>query len=384
VRQIYLDHSATTPVHPQVLEAMLPWFRERFGNPSSAHQFSREPRQAVDAARESLASLLGCHPEEVLFTSGGTEADNLAVKGTVLASGRANPHLVTSPIEHKAVLEACRFMAKQGGSVSILPVDGQGLISPDDLRKALRPETVLVSVMHANNEVGVVQDLAALTAVAREAGVPFHTDAVQSFGKIPARVDELGVDLLSLSAHKIYGPKGVGALFLRKGTRLTPLFHGGHHERKKRAGTENVPGIVGLGAAARLAAGDMTAEAARLDGLRGRLWEGLAARIPRVTLNGHPHRRLPHIASISVAGIEGEAILLNLEMKGVAVSTGSACMSDTLEPSHVLLAMGMDHANAQGTLRFSLGRDNTAEDIDHVVAILPEIVERLRRMSPLV
>jgi cysteine desulfurase len=383
LRSVYLDYSATTPTRPEVVEAMLPYFSEHFGNPSSVHQFSRRPKAGLDEARGHLAAVLGCRPEEIVLTSGGTESDNLAIKGVVLSSPGPKRHVITSQIEHKAVLETCRYLEKSGVEVSYLPVDGDGLVSPDDLKQALRPETVVVSIMHANNETGTVQPIHALSTVAREARIPFHTDAVQSFAKIPTRVDELGVQLLSLSSHKIYGPKGVGALYVAKGTKLSPLFHGGHHERGKRAGTENVPGIVGLGEAARLAEADRDEEGKRLDALRQMLWEGISSRIGKVSLNGHPTARLPHVASISVAGVEGEGMLLGLEMLGVAISTGSACTSDTLEASHVLTAMGLEHALAQGTLRFSLGRGTTGEEIATVIDLLPGIVERLRRMSPI-
>jgi cysteine desulfurase len=383
LRRIYLDHSATTPVRPEVLEAMLPYFGEDFGNPSSAHRFSQKPQEAVEGSRNKVAAALRCHPEEIIFTSGGTESDNLAILGVVRAAGGQKKHFITSAIEHKAVLETGHYLEKQGMEVTYLPVDGRGLVSTDDLKKSIRPDTALISIMLANNEVGVVQPLAEMTDLAREAGIPFHTDAVQALGKIPLSVDDLGVDLLSISAHKIYGPKGIGALYLRNGTGLTPLFSGGHHEMGKRAGTENVPGIVGLGIAAELAVGEMEEEGRRLDGLREILWEKISARIDAVSLNGHPDSRLPHLASISFQGVEGEAMMLNLDLKGVAVSTGSACTTGTLEASHVLLAMGIDPAVAQGTLRFSLGRSNTGEDIDYVTETLPEIVDRLRKISPL-
>lgn len=384
MRWTYLDHSATTPVHPEVLEAMLPYLKEDFGNPSSAHRFSQGPKEAVEESRGKVAAALHCRPEEVVFTSGGTESDNLAILGVVRAAGGQKRHFITTVIEHKAVLETGRFLEKEGMEVTFLPVDGHGLVSPKDLKKSLRPETALVSIMQANNEVGVVQPLTELTALAREAGVPFHTDAVQAMGKVPTPVDELGVDLLSISGHKIYGPKGVGALYVREGTSLAPLFIGGHHENGRRPGTENVPGIVGLGRAAEIAAGEMETEGNRLDRLRGMLWEGISSGIDRVRLNGHPTSRLPHLASISLEGVEGEAMMLNLDVKGVAVSTGSACTTGTLEASHVLLAMGIDPAVAQGTLRFSLGKSNTEEDIQYVIDILPEIVGRLREISPLI
>lgn len=383
MKQIYLDHSATTPTRPEVIEEMVPFFGDSYGNPSSIHRFSHKPREAVEEARVRVASVLGCSPEEIVFTSGGTESDNLAVKGVARAAGPEKKHVITSAIEHKAVLESCHHLEKEGFEVTCLPVDSGGLVSPEDLKKAIKEETALISIMFANNETGVIQKIAELSAIAGEAGIPFHTDAVQAFGKIPVRVDELGVQLLSISGHKIYGPKGVGALYVAGGTKIEPMFHGGHHEKRRRAGTENVPGIVGLGRASQLAAAEMQREGPRLEKLRNKLWTGISSRIERVHLNGHPDFLLPHLASISVEGVEGEAMLLNLDVKGVGASSGSACTSDSLRPSHVLTAMGIDHATAQGTLRFSLGRSNIEEDIDYVVEILPEIVERLRRMSPL-
>ncbi len=383
MRSIYMDYSATTPVREEVLEAMLPIFREGFGNPSSAHAFGHAPREALDAAREKVAAAMGASSEEIYFTGGGTESDNLAILGVMESAGEEKRHFITSVIEHNAVLESGSYLEKQGCEVTWLPVDAKGMVSPDDIERALRPDTALVSVMLANNEVGTVQRLTELTAPVREAGVPFHTDAVQAFGKIPVDVDDLAVDLLSISSHKIYGPKGVGALYVRRGTAFAPLLHGGHHERGKRAGTENVPGIVGLARAAELSVADIPVEGPRLDRLRTKLWEGISAVIDRVRLNGHPEYRLPHLASISVEGIEGEAILLDMDIKGVAISTGSACMSDALEASHVLLAMGIEPVLAQGTLRFSLGLGNKEEDIEYVIEILPDIVRRLREMSPL-
>jgi cysteine desulfurase len=381
VRRVYLDYAATTPVRPEVLEAMLPYFSERFGNPSSAHQFALEPRQGVTGARREVAAALGCDEDEVIFTAGGTESDNLAVKGCVKATGKGRRHVITSAIEHKAVLESCKALAATGVELTVLPVDGTGRVSPDDLRAALRPHTVLVSIMQANNEVGTLQDLAALAAVCREADVALHTDAVQAFGKVPTGVADQGVTYLSISAHKFYGPKGVGALFVRRGAPLEPIIHGGGHERSRRAGTENVPGIVGLGVAAKLASADLEAETERLAALRGRLWDGISAGIPGVRLNGHPTARLPHLASISIEGIGGVAMIQALESEGMAVSSGSACMSESPVSSHVLAAMGIDGPLAQGTVRFSLGRHTTPDDIDHVTAVLPGVVDRLRRQA---
>ena len=381
-KRVYMDHSATTPVRPEVVEAMTPYFTETFGNASSVHAFGREARKVVDASRESVACLLGAEPDEIIFTSGGTESDNAAVKGAALANQKKGKHLITSGIEHRAVLNSCGRMAKQGFEVTELPVDGQGLVSPADLRSAMRPDTTLVSIMAANNEVGVVAPLAELAAIAHEGGALFHTDAVQAVGKISVNVDELGLDLLSLSAHKFYGPKGVGVLYRRKGTRIQAMIHGGHHERNLRAGTENVPGIVGLAKALELACLQMPQETVRLAALRDRLQEGITQRIPDVRLNGHPIQRLPHLLNVSVLGIEGESMLLGLDAKGIALSTGSACTSGSLEPSHVLTAMSVPPEVAHGSLRFSLGLANDQQDVDYVLEVLPQIIERLRHMSP--
>ncbi len=380
MRRIYLDYAATTPVRPEVLGAMLPFFSEDFGNPSSAHWYGAGPRAAVARARGEVATALGCDEDEIVFTAGGTESDNLAVKGCVRAAAGGRKHVVTSAIEHKAVLESCRALAAEGVELTVLPVDGFGRVSPDALRGALRPHTVLVSIMQANNEVGTLQDLPALASVCRDAGVPLHTDAVQAFGKVPTGVTDPGVTYLSISAHKFYGPKGAGALFVRRGAPLAPVIHGGGHERSRRAGTENVSGLVGLGVAARLAMADLEAEGRRLDALRKCLWEGLSAAIPDVRLNGHPIWRLPHVASVSIAGIGGVSMIQALEAEGMAVSSGSACMSESPVPSHVLAAMGIDGALAAGTVRFSLGRHTTPDQIDRVVGALPGIVERLRRV----
>ncbi len=384
MRRVYLDHAATTPVHPDVAAAMQRALAEGWGNPSSAHAFGREARRLVEDAREEVAALIGARPQEVVFTSGGTEADNLAILGVARLArekGRGD-HVVTSLVEHHAVLHACEYLEKREGfRVTYLPVDGHGMVDPDDLRRALTDRTVLVSVMLANNEVGTIQPVRELAAIARERGVPFHTDAVQAAGQIPVDVGELGVDLLSLSAHKIYGPKGVGALYVRRGLRLEPLLHGGGQERRLRPGTENVPGIVGLGAAARLARAELPRLGERVAALRERLIAGVLDRIPDARLNGHPERRLPGNANVSVRYVEGEAILLNLDLKGVAASSGSACAAGSTEPSHVLVAMGLPEHEARGALRFSLGRENTEADVDYVLEVLPPIVERLRRMA---
>ena len=380
MKTVYMDHSATTPVRPEVLEAMLPYFTENFGNASSVHSVGQRARQALEAARESVAGLMGAAPEEILFTSGGTESNNLAIMG-VAAAGRGR-HVITSAIEHHAVLNVCTALEKPGFEVTVLPVDEQGLVSPADLADALREDTCLVSIMLANNEVGTIQPVRELAAMAAEASVPFHTDAAQALGKMPVDVAELGVDLLSVVAHKFYGPKGVGALYVRSGTRLKAVQLGGHHERSLRAGTENVPGIVGLARALELACADMDEESRRLRSLRDRLQDGLMERTADCRLNGHPERRLPHMLNITFQNVEGESLLLSLDAVGIAVSTGSACTSGTLEPSHVLTAMGVPPEVAHGSLRFSLGRDNTEQDVDYVLEKLPPIVERLRQMSP--
>jgi cysteine desulfurase len=390
MKPIYMDHNATTPLRAEVLEAMLPYLKESFGNASSIHAFGREAAKGINQARQQVAAALGCQPEEVVFTGCGTEADNQAIKGIAYAHRERGDHIITTPIEHHAVLHTCQYLERQGFQVTYLPVDQYGMVDPDDVRQAITNRTVLLSVMHANNEVGTVQPLAEIGRIAREKGVTLHTDAVQTFGKLPTKVDELGVDLLSLSAHKLYGPKGVGALYVRKGTRLDPLLHGGHHERNRRAGTENVAGIVGLGRAVELALVEMEEEAGRLATLRDRLWESIAAHVEGVRRNGpplallraSPTQALPGTLNVCFEYIEGESIILSLDMKGVAVSSGSACTSDSLEPSHVLLAMGVEPAIAQGSVRFSLGRDNTAEQVDHVLAELIPIIERLRAMSP--
>ena len=382
-RRVYMDHSATTPVRCEVLEAMLPYFDRTFGNASSVHTFGQEGRKAVEDAREKVAYLIGAQPEEIIFTGGGTESDNMAVVGAADANRKRGKHIVTSAIEHHAVLSTCRALGKEGFELTVVGVDENGLVAPDELSKALRPDTTLVSIMPANNEVGVIEPVAELAAAAHEAGAFFHTDAVQAAGKIPVNVDALGVDLLSISAHKFHGPKGVGALYRRKGTRLRPLMQGGHHERKMRPGTENVPGIVGMATALELACVEMPQEAKRLAKLRDRLQNGIQERIDDVCVNGHPTQRLPHLLNMSIIGVEGESMLLAMDAHGIAAATGSACTSGSLEPSHVLLAMGVPPEVAHGSLRFSLGRMNTEEDVDWVLEVLPGVVERLREMSPI-
>ena len=383
MKKIYLDYAATTPVHPDVLKAMLPYFTDAFGNPSSIHTCGQDAKLAVEDARTLLAALVGCKDEEICFTGGGTEADNFALEGVAFANEKKGSHIITTAIEHHAVLETCRLLEKRGFNVTYLPVDKYGMVDPADLRKAIKKNTILISVMHANNEVGTVQPLAEIGRIAREAGVYFHTDAVQTVGHVPVDVNELGVDLLSMSAHKLYGPKGIGALYIRKGTRITPFLHGGGQERGRRAGTENVPGIVGLGKAAEIARREMDAEAVRLTGLRDKFIAELQKRIDQINLNGHPVKRLPNNVNISVSFVEGEAMLLNLDMQGICASTGSACSSGNLKPSHVLLATGCSHTQAHGSLRFTLGKWTTEEELKKVLDVLPPIVKKLRAMSPL-
>lgn len=377
---IYLDHHATTPVAPEVFEAMRPFFVEVFGNAASrTHPFGWAAAAAVETARGQVARLLGARPGEIVFTSGATEADNLALKGVAEAARRPRAHLVTSRIEHHAVLDCCKRLEKAGYRVSYLPVDRQGLLDPEEVARAITPETILVSVMQANNEIGTIQPLAEIGRICQGAGVPLHSDAVQAVGRIPVRVDELGVDLLSLSAHKMYGPKGVGALYVRGGrprVRLVAQMDGGGHEQGRRSGTLNVPGIVGLGAACALAEREMESEGARLTALRERLRAGLTARIPGVHLNGHPDRRLPGNLNLSFEGVEGESLLLSL--KEIAVSSGSACTSASLEPSYVLQALGLPNGLTHTSLRFGLGRGNTAEEIDYAVERVAAEVTRLR------
>jgi len=391
LKRIYLDHAATTPVHPRVRDAMLPYLEDKFGNPSSIHSFGREAAEAVDAARQSLAQLLGAQPEEIIFTSGGSESDTMALFGIFQArqekaarerSGAAN-HIITTAIEHHAVLHTCQALEKRGARVTYLPLDQQGLVAAEQVAEAIRPETILVSVMHANNEIGTIEPIAEIGAVCRERGIAFHTDAVQTIGHIPVEVKAINADLLSLSAHKFYGPKGVGALYRRRGIRIMPLIYGGGHERGLRSGTENVPGIVGLGEAARLAVEEMPAEGPRQTALRDRLLDGIEQRIPDVIRTGHPAKRLPNSASVCIRYVEGESMLLNLDFAGIAASSGSACTSGSLEASHVLLAIGLEHDVAHGSLRLTLGHDNTDEDVDFALEALPPIVEKLRAISPL-
>jgi cysteine desulfurase len=381
--RIYLDHAATTPTRPEVVKAMLPFFADAFGNPSSIHSYGREAKGAVEEARTRVAELIGARSEEIVFTSGGTEADNYALKGGAYANEHKGNHIITTPIEHHAVLEVCKFLGRRGFSITYLPVDKYGLVDPDDVKKAMTAKTILISVMHASNEVGTIEPVEKIGKIAREAGVYFHTDAVQTAGHIPVNVDKLKVDLLAISGHKLYGPKGVGALYVRKGTKLVSLMHGGEQEKRRRAGTENVPAIVGLGRAVELAGQEMGKEAERLTCLRDKLIKGLLENIDHVHLNGHPKRRLPNNVNVSVDFVEGESLLLNLDLEGICASTGSACSSASLDPSHVLLALGVPLEQAHGSLRFTLGRENTEADGERVLEVLPGIVAKLRAMSPL-
>jgi cysteine desulfurase len=382
VRRVYLDNNATTPLAPEVFEAMKPYLLEDFGNASSIHWFGQRAKNAVENARQQVAKLLNARPGEVIFTSGGTESDNAAIFGIVQAARQPSPHVITSSIEHHAVLNTAQALEKRGVSVTYVRVGPSGVVDPEDVQRAIRPETVLISIMHANNEIGTIQPLEEIGGIAREHDIYFHTDAVQSVGKIPVDVERLGADLLSLSAHKLHGPKGVGAMYIRKGTILKPLLYGGHHERDRRPGTENVPGIVGLGMAAELAWAHLEENARRLAGLRDRLERGILEAVPRVSVNGDPARRLPNTSNLCFDYVEGEGFVIAMDLRGIACSTGAACSSGAVEPSHVLSAIGRTPEQARSSIRLSLGRYNTAEDIDATLATLPAVVERLRSVSP--
>ena len=373
MQRIYLDYAATTPTDPNVVQAMLPYFHDAFGNPSAIYSYGQEAKNALEEARD----------EEIIFTSGGTEADNFALKGAAYANQKKGNHIITSAIEHHAVLESCKFLGKMGYKITYLPVDKYGLVDPDSVKKAITDKTILISVMHANNEIGTIQPISEIGKIAKEAGILFHSDAVQTAGHIPVNVNELGVDLLSMSGHKLYGPKGVGVLYTRKGSKLTPFMHGGGQERGRRASTENVPGIVGLGQAAELAGQDLEGETQRLIGLRDKLISGIVQKVDRTHLNGHPVKRLPNNVNISVEFVEGESMCLNMDIVGICASTGSACSSGSLEASHVLLAIGLEHVQAHGSLRFTLGKWTTEEEVEKVLEILPRIIGKLRAMSPL-
>jgi cysteine desulfurase len=381
--RIYLDYNATTPVDPAVLDDMLPYFAETFGNASSIHSPGQRARGALDTARSSVAALLGAKPAEVVFTSGGTESDNLALFGVAAASQEPRKHIITTAIEHHAVLNAAQALEKLGVEVTYVPVGREGIVDPEDIRHALKPETILISVMHANNELGTIQPIEEIGRIAASADVLFHCDAVQSAGKLPLDVNRLGVDLLSISAHKIYGPKGVGALYVRSGTPLEPQFHGGHHERDRRPGTENVPGIVGLGKAAELARKNLMTDCARVTSLRNRLEAALLATCGDSRVNGNRDQRVANTSNISFHAAGGEALVIALDLQGIACSTGAACSSGAVGPSHVLMAIGLSPDEARSSLRFSLGRTTTAEEIDQAIAVIPRVVERLRALSPL-
>jgi cysteine desulfurase len=383
MRKVYLDNNATTRMREEVLEAMLPFYKDVYGNASSIHQFGRPARKAIDEARAGVAELLGAaSPEEIIFTSGGTESDNFAIRGVAQALKAKGNHIITTAIEHHAVLNTCKSLEKEGYKVTYLGVDKYGVINLEELKRSITDKTVLITIMYANNEVGTIEPITEIGKIAKEKGVYFHTDAVQAVGKLDLKVKDMNIDLLSMSGHKIYGPKGVGIIYIKKGTKIVPQLLGGHHEMGKRAGTENVAGIVGLSEAARLAKRDM-ADEARIKELRDYLYKGITSNIEEIHLNGHPEKRLPNTLNISFTYLEGESIILNLDMEGIAASTGSACTSGTLEPSHVLTAMGLDPVNTQGSVRFSLGRDNTKEDMDYVIGVLPPIIKKLRAMSPL-
>jgi cysteine desulfurase len=382
MKQIYLDYAATTPTDRLVSEAMQPYYGEVFGNPSSLHSFGQEARSAVEAARARIASFLGAAPAEIVFTSGGTESDNFAIKGVAYANRKRGNHIITSAIEHEAVLRTCRFLETEGFRVTYLPVDGEGLVDPDSVAGAITDETILVSIMHANNEIGTIQPVARIGQLVRARGAYFHTDAVQTFGHLPFKADELNADLMSASAHKLYGPKGVGLLYIREGTRVLPFMNGGEQESGRRASTLNVPGIVGFGKAVELAGSSLAEEGARLTALRDRLIAGLFERLDGIRLNGHPVRRLANNINLSIEHVDGEGLILSLDMLGIACSTGSACSSSSLEPSHVLAAISRPQEPPHGSLRISLGRYTTDADIEAVLEALPQVVRRLRALSP--
>jgi cysteine desulfurase len=380
---IYMDHSATSPVDPEVFKAMKPYFTDSFGNASTLYSLGRDARKAMESAREEVASIIGAETKDIIFTSGGTESDNIAIKGTAYKLKNKGNHIITSDIEHPAVDETCKYLEKNGFEVTYLPVYEDGIVKVSDLEAAITDKTILITVMHANNEIGTIQPIAEIGKIARERGIYFHTDAVQTVGKIPVDVNELNVDMLSLSSHKLYGPKGVGALYVRKGVRIEPIIHGGGHERGIRPGTENVAGIVGLGKACSLARENLERDAQKLRGLRDRLIEGVLEQNEDSYLNGHRTKRLPNNANFRFTGIEGESLILHLDSKGIASSTGSACSSTKLEPSHVLMAIGLEEVEAHGSLRISLGHENTEEDIDFTLTAIKEVVDKLRKMSPL-
>ena len=383
MERIYLDNAATTAVAPEVLEAMLPYFTQVYGNPSSIHATGREARKAVDAARKQVAAAIGAEPREIYFTAGGSESDNWAIKGAAFANKAKGNHIITSSIEHHAVLHTCQYLEKQGFEVTYLPVDEFGRVRVEDVANAITDKTILITIMAANNEIGTIEPIAEIGKLAKEKKILFHTDAVQAIGAIPVDVNEWNVDMLSMSGHKFHGPKGIGALYIRKGVRIETYMHGGAQERAQRAGTENLAGIVGIGKAIELATQNLESNAKRMTALRDRMIEGILAQIPECRLNGHPTERLPNNVNVSVRYIEGEALLLRLDLAGISGSSGSACTSGSLDPSHVLLAIGLPHEIAHGSLRLSLGTESTDADVDAVLTELPKIVKLLRDMSPL-
>jgi len=376
MNRTYLDYAATTPTHPEVVKAMLPYFSDAFGNPSTLYSYGQEARKAVEEARNKIASLINAQSEEIVFTSGGTEADNFAIKGVAYANEHKGNHIITTPIEHHAVLEPCKFLEKRGFSLTYLPVDNHGLVNLQDVNKAITDKTILISIMHANNEVGTVEPISAIGKIAKEREIIFHTDAVQTVGHVPVDVDKLGVDLLSISAHKFYGPKGIGALYVRKGTKLAPFIHGGAQEKGQRAGTENTPGIIGFGKAVEIAAEEMTDEAKRLTSLRDKFIKGLLEQIEQIQVNGHPIERLPNNVNVTIDMARADLVLLDLETEWIYASSGSACSSANPEPSHVLLALGLSPEQARSSLRFTLGRETTESDIERVLEVLPRIIDK--------
>ena len=380
---IYMDHSATSPVDPEVFEAMKPYFTDSFGNASTLYSLGREGKKAMESAREEVASIIGAETKEIIFTSGGTESDNIAILGTAYKLKKKGNHIITSDIEHPAVDETCKYLEKNGFKITYLPVYKDGIVKVKDLENAITDKTILITIMHANNEIGTMQPIAEIGKIARENKIYFHTDAVQTVGKIPINVGDLNVDMLSLSAHKLYGPKGVGALYMKQGVRIEPIMYGGGHEKGIRPGTENVPGIVGLGKACSIAKENLQRDAQRLISLRDMLIDGVLSEIEESYLNGHKTKRLPNNANFRFTGIEGESLILHLDGKGIATSTGSACSSTKLEPSHVLMAIGLKEVEAHGLLRISLGHENTEEDIIYTISAIKEVVEKLRKMSPL-
>lgn len=382
-QRVYLDHAATTYTKLEVLEEMLPFFTEIYGNPSSVHSFGREARRAVDFAREKTAKALNAEPSEIFFTGGGSESDNWAIKGIAMANKKKGNHIITTTIEHHAVFDTCGYLERNGFDVTYLPVDKYGLVTPEQVRDAITDKTILITIAFANNEIGTIQPIKEIGAIAREKKVYFHTDAVQAIGNVPVDVEEMNIDLLSLTGHKFYGPKGVGALYIKRGVKIISYIHGGAQERNRRAGTENLPGIVGLGKAIELAIENLSEHSIKLKAMRDRLIDGITSRVDHIRLNGHPTKRLPGNVNFSFEFIEGESLLLSLDIKGIAGSSGSACTSGSLDPSHVLLGIGLSHEIAHGSLRLTLGDQNTDEEIDYVLEVLPGIVERLRDMSPL-